>query len=159
MIAVIGEALIDLVPGAGPGQFVAHPGGSPFNVAVGCARLEVPTALFARLSDTAFGRQLRTAAEAEGLDLTHAINAGEPTTLAVVSLDSQARATYDFYVDGTADWQWTTEELSGLATGRGGSFRFAGLVDRAGGFGDSRRPRAACAIRCSSATTPTCARP
>jgi len=115
MIAVIGEALIDLVPGAGPGQFVAHPGGSPFNVAVGCARLNQPTLLLARLSDTAFGRLLRSAAEAEGIDLTRAINADEPTTLAVVSLDSQARAAYDFYVDGTADWQWTTDELSGVA--------------------------------------------
>jgi fructokinase len=113
-IAVIGEALIDLVPGTGPGQFVAHPGGSPYNVAIALARLDQPTALFARLADNAFGRLLRSHAVAEGIELTFAPAATEPTTLAVVSLDDQARADYDFYLDGTADWQWTTAELSAL---------------------------------------------
>jgi fructokinase len=113
-VCVIGEALIDLVPGAGPGQFVAHPGGSPYNVAIGLARLGQPTALFARLADNAFGRLLRSHAVAEGIDLAFAPAATEPTTLAVVSLDDQARAQYDFYLDGTADWQWTTTELAAL---------------------------------------------
>lgn len=114
-IAVIGEALIDLVPGPGAGQFVAHRGGSPYNVAIGLARLGQPTALFARLPDNSFGRLLREGAAAEGIDLRYAPVATEPTTLAVVSLDEQARASYDFYVNGTADWQWTTSELTSLA--------------------------------------------
>jgi hypothetical protein len=36
---VIGEALIGPVPHGGPDSFQARPGGSPFNVAVGLARL------------------------------------------------------------------------------------------------------------------------
>jgi fructokinase len=114
-IAVIGEALIDLVPGSSAGQFVAHRGGSPYNVAIGLARLGQPTALFARLPDNSFGRLLRDGAAAEGIDLRYAPLATEPTTLAVVSLDDQARASYDFYVNGTADWQWTTSELTTVA--------------------------------------------
>ncbi len=38
-VTVIGEALIDLVPGDSPLEFSATPGGSPYNVAIGLARL------------------------------------------------------------------------------------------------------------------------
>jgi fructokinase len=111
LLTVIGEALVDLVPSGGPGQYRARPGGSPFNVAVGLARLGNRTALMARLADNAFGRMLRDGAAGEGIDLGAAARATEPTTLAVVSVDGAARVTYDFYLDGTADWQWTPAEL------------------------------------------------
>ena len=109
-ITVIGEAIIDLLPAGPPRTFQAVPGGSPYNVAVGLARLGHHATLMARLAETAFGRILRDHAEAEGVDLHAAPRAAEPSTLAVVSLDAAARASYDFYMDGTADWQWTAEE-------------------------------------------------
>lgn len=112
LATVIGEALIDLVPGREPGEYRARPGGSPFNVAIGLARLGHRAALMARLGDNAFGRQLREYAAAEGVDLAAATHATEPTTLAVVSLDAEGRAGYDFYLEGTADWQWTDAELA-----------------------------------------------
>jgi fructokinase len=118
-VAVIGEALIDLVPGDSAGEFRARTGGSPFNVAVGLARLGQPTSLMARLADNAFGRLLRAHARAEGIDVSRAPLATEPTTLAVVSLDSDAQATYDFYLEGTADWQWTDQEMDQLPTDSG----------------------------------------
>jgi fructokinase len=108
---VIGEALIDLVPHGRAGDYRAHAGGSPFNVAVGLARLGNRTALMARLAENGFGRILRDAASAEGIDLTAAAAATELTTLAAVSVDDATRVTYDFYLDGTADWQWTVSEL------------------------------------------------
>jgi len=111
-ITVIGEALIDLVPGDQPRSFYAVPGGSPYNVAVGLARLGQRAILMARLSGTAFGRMLRDHALAEGLDLAAAPHAAEPATLAVVGLDARGQASYDFYVEGTADWQWTDRETS-----------------------------------------------
>ena len=109
-VTVIGEALIDLVPGDSPLEFTATPGGSPYNVAIGLARLGQDTTLMARLADNAFGRILRGRAVAEGIDLSASAQAEEPTTLAVVSLDTEGQAAYDFYFDGTADWQWTAEE-------------------------------------------------
>lgn len=112
LLTVIGEALIDLVPGSAPGDYQARPGGSPFNVAIGLARLGHRTALMARLADNAFGRLLREHAAAEGVDLAAAPHATEPTTLAVVSLDADGHAGYDFYLEGTADWQWTDAELA-----------------------------------------------
>jgi fructokinase len=109
VVTVIGEALIDLVPAA-DGHFAARPGGSPFNVAIGLARLGQRTALMARLADNAFGRILRERAAAEGIGLDAAPLATEPTTLAVVTLDELGRAGYDVYVTGTSDWQWTAAE-------------------------------------------------
>lgn len=64
-ITVIGEAIIDLVPGAQPQTYHAAPGGSPYNVAVGLARLGHHTTLMARLADNAFGRPLRSARPGE----------------------------------------------------------------------------------------------
>jgi fructokinase len=117
MVCVIGEALIDLVmdpasaASPGPKTYLAHPGGSPFNVAIGLARLGRPAQLLARLSGDAFGRQLRAHAEANGVDLSVAVDAPEPSTVAVVSLDAHRNAGYDFYRTGTADWQWSSAEL------------------------------------------------
>src|SRR5580700_4369560 len=109
-VTVIGEAIVDLVPGGQPRTFQAVPGGSPYNVAIGLARLGHRATLMARLAATAFGRILRGPAQAQGIDLRAAPTAAVPATLAVVSLDAQARASYDFYLNGTADWQWTAEE-------------------------------------------------
>ncbi len=115
-VTVVGEALIDLVPSGGPLTFKAKEGGSPLNVAVGLARLGVRTSLMARLGDNVFGRVLRRYLESESVDLSASPTASEPTTLAVVSLDEAGNAMYDFYTDGTADWQWSLEELDLVPT-------------------------------------------
>jgi fructokinase len=116
-VTVIGEAVVDLIPVGPPRTFQAVPGGSPYNVAVGLARLGHDATLMARLADTAFGRILRDHARSEGIDLRAAPRAAEQSTLAVVSLDASARASYDFYLEGTADWQWTAEETGRLPEG------------------------------------------
>ncbi|NEE01671.1 carbohydrate kinase family protein [Phytoactinopolyspora halotolerans] len=109
-IVVAGEALIDLVAEPG-GVYRPVPGGSPANVAVGLARLGARTQLLARLGSGAFGRLIREHLEDNRVGLDHAIDADEPATLAVVSLDAAGHATYDFYAEGTADWQWSPDEL------------------------------------------------
>ncbi|RUL92407.1 carbohydrate kinase [Verrucosispora sp. FIM060022] len=118
MVTVLGEAVVDLVQGP-DGRFTAHPGGSPLNVAVGLARLGVPATLLARFSTSRFGRILRAHADANGVDLRQAVDTDDPATLAIASLDDDGVATYDFYVDGTADWQWRDDELSPALTSRG----------------------------------------
>jgi fructokinase len=111
---VIGEALVDLVPDGATGGQRAIPGGSPFNVAVGLARLGNRTSLMARFADDRYGRLLRDAAAAEGIDLCAAPRAAERASVAVASVDVDARATYEFDMEGTADWQWTAAELREL---------------------------------------------
>ncbi|HEX7187604.1 MAG TPA: carbohydrate kinase [Actinomycetes bacterium] len=113
VVAVAGEAITDLVPAGSDGLFRAAPGGSPANVAVGLARLGVPVRMLARLSSDVFGRRLRRHLEDNGVDLTRAVVAAQPSSLAIVVLAADGSAEYDFRVDGTADWQWTDGELEG----------------------------------------------
>lgn len=112
IVAVAGEALVDLVPAPVAGYFEMAPGGSPANVAVGLARLGVPTRLLARLSADPLGRRVREHLDRNGVALTHTVAATEPTSLAIVSVGPDGGADYDFRVAGTADWQWTRGELA-----------------------------------------------
>jgi fructokinase len=115
VITVIGEALVDLVPDRATGERRAIPGGSPFNVAVGLARLGNRTSLMARFADDDYGRLLRSTAAAEGIDLSSAPRAAERSSVATASVGDSGGATYEFDMDGTADWQWTAAELHELS--------------------------------------------
>ncbi len=110
MIVVCGETLIDLVP-AGDGLWRALPGGSPANTAVALARLATSTAMLARISRDGFGAALRERLTDNAVDLRYVVAADEPSTLAVVSFDAGGVASYGFYLNGTADWQWQRAEL------------------------------------------------
>ena len=117
VVAVAGEVIMDMVPAGGPDTFRAAPGGSPANVAVGLARLDVPVQLLARLSGDVLGRRLRAHLASNGVDLSHAVDATEPSSLAIVVLADDGSADYDFRVDGTADWQWTDAEVADAVDG------------------------------------------
>lgn len=117
MFTVIGEALLDLVQPTPGGSYDPRPGGGPLNIAVGLQRLGHPTELMARLSRGSLGQLVRRYAEQNGLGLAHAAETDELATLAFATLDQQGRATYEFYVEGTADWGWTAAELSALPAG------------------------------------------
>jgi fructokinase len=112
VVAVAGEALVDFVPAGADGVFRAAPGGSPANVAVGLARQEVPTRLLARIADDLLGHRLRAHLDGNGVDLSFAVRAAEPTSLAIVAVGRDGVVEYDFRVDGTADWQWADYELT-----------------------------------------------
>lgn len=116
-VAVAGEVITDLVPAGADGVFRAAPGGSPANVAVGLARLGVPTRMLARLSEDVLGRRLRAHLQGNGVDLARAVAAAEPSSLAIVALGPDGSADYDFRVDGAADWQWHDDELAGALDG------------------------------------------
>jgi fructokinase len=111
-IAVIGEALIDLVELGDDDPRLARPGGSPYNVALGLARLGQRTAFVGRISRDPLGVVLRNHALRSGVDLSPSVAADEPSTVAMVELDAAGRAQYRFGVRGTADFQWTAAELA-----------------------------------------------
>lgn len=105
MIVVAGEALIDLVP-QGTGALVnLKPalGGGPYNTAVALGRLGSPTAFCSRVSRDAFGEALLDGLRRAGVDVSDVQRGGEPTTLAVATVDDSGSAAYSFYVEGTAD--------------------------------------------------------
>jgi fructokinase len=113
MLTALGEAIIDLVA-EGDRRFIAHPGGSPLNVAVGLGRLGQPVSLAARLSGDPFGQLFRAHLADSGVDPRHIVDASEPSTLSVATLDAEGVARYDFWTGGTADWQWTGAELAAV---------------------------------------------
>ncbi len=106
-IASAGEALVDLIEG-GSGNSgdsdepTARPGGSPFNVAVGLARLGLDTSFAGRLSTDAHGRLLHDRLAAEGIGESLLQWGPEPTAVAVVGRVGD-EAVYDFRWTGTAD--------------------------------------------------------
>jgi fructokinase len=112
MIVVIGEALIDLIESkAQSGSYQAVVGGANANVAIALARAGTPQQLLARISSDAFGQKIRTRLESNGVGLDYAIKAPEATSLAIASIGPSGGAKYSFYVEGTADWNFTEKEL------------------------------------------------
>ncbi len=101
MITVAGEALVDLI--ADPaGHLDPRLGGGPFNVVRAVARLGLPAAFLGRLSADRFGRLLRAELDRHGVLAAGPPAADEPTTLAVVDVDSSGVPGYRFYLAGTA---------------------------------------------------------
>jgi fructokinase len=101
VVLVVGEALVDVVVPHGPdaGQVVRRPGGSPMNVAVGLARLEVPTRLVTRLGDDDDGRLVREHLAASHVHLAPGtVDPDASTGVATAYLDEDGVATYDFQV-------------------------------------------------------------
>ncbi|MCL6731312.1 carbohydrate kinase family protein [Streptomyces neyagawaensis] len=115
-ITVLGECVADAFtePAHAPDELALRvlPGGGPANTAVALARLGTPARFLARLSGDVFGRLFRGHLEASGVDLSYAVAAAEPSTLAVAELDATGQAAFSFHAQNTADWQWTSEELA-----------------------------------------------
>jgi fructokinase len=98
MFVVVGEALVDLVGQRGGRTLVAHPGGSPANVALGLARLGDPVTLMTRLGRDAFGEMISAHLQASGVRVAGGPGEGTSTSLAVATL-AAGIATYDFRID------------------------------------------------------------
>jgi fructokinase len=143
-VLVVGEVLVDLLSGrsTGPGAMSldARFGGSPANVAVGLARLEVPVRFGGRLARAGYGPWLRRHLEEEGVDLQASVVADEACTLAVVAVDSQGLGSYTFYGRDTADWAWRPDELPDPAS-------LAGWTVHTGSLATALMPGAAVLVR------------
>jgi len=95
-VLVVGEALVDIVVPR-EGERTSAVGGSPLNVAVGLARLDVPAVLVTRVGDDEHGRRVVQHVEASGAEITPgSVVAGSSTTTATAHLDDGGAARYDF---------------------------------------------------------------
>jgi fructokinase len=119
VILVAGEALVDLTPAAcGDGSgYRPHPGGSPYNVAIGLGRLDVPVAFLGRLSTDSFGRLLRDHLVDSQVSLDYVVDAEDATTLAFVHLREDEEPEYAFYTEGTAGRVLLPEHLPVIPEG------------------------------------------
>lgn len=113
MFLVCGEALWDLFASEGEGglAFDARIGGSPFNVAVGLARLDQEVALLAGMSVDPLGRRLAAALTREGVQTRYLIDSDRPSTLSVVDVDADGSPAYAFYGHDAADRAVRIEDL------------------------------------------------
>lgn len=109
MILVSGEALIDLIPDpVVEARYDAARGGSPYNVAIGLARLGAPVSFISRLSADANGEALAAALVADGVDLSLIARDPRPSMLAFIMRGTaKTGSRYAFYLDATAfDGPW-----------------------------------------------------
>jgi fructokinase len=116
MILCCGDALIDMLPRHVPGEgeaFLPVAGGAVANTARAIARLGASAGLFSGLSTDFFGNILRDRLGADGVDLTYAVVADRPQTLAFVRLDA-GQARYAFYDENTAVRMLTDADLPDL---------------------------------------------
>ena len=114
-IVVVGEALIDLIQQS-DGSYQAKTGGAPANVSIALARLGTDVTFIARMSNDAFGVKLYDWLAPEPINLSHLIRTDDPTTLAVATLDDDGKASYSFYINGTADWGLSERDLTDILT-------------------------------------------
>jgi len=135
MILISGEALIDLIPD--PTQASAYDavlGGSPYNVAIGLARLGSPTGFISRISNDGNGEALAAALAENGVDLSFIVRDARPTVLAFVMRGTaKTGSRYSFYLDGTAydgPWPFPKQWPKGAQHLHVGSFS---AVERHGG--------------------------
>lgn len=111
MITVCGELVADLIEQP-DGLLRPVPGGSPANTALACARLGASVQFLGRFGPDVFGVRARDRLASNGVGLDGSIAADEPSTLAVATTDAAGHARYAFWTCGTADWQWTEDELA-----------------------------------------------
>ncbi len=117
---VCGETLIDLVqaPNEKSSSFsstwLALSAGGPMNSAVALGKLGNDTHFLGRLSNDAFGLQLRQHIFAANVKLDLATESSQATSIAVVSLDAEGVASYTFHFNNTANFGWQIDDLPKL---------------------------------------------
>jgi fructokinase len=109
-IWVCGEVLIDLIPGA-DGVRVAHVGGGPANTAKALARLGHDVQFIDGISTDEYGVAARKELLDDEVKLDLALTSEKQTCLAIVSLDANGGASYEFKIDGTATFDFNLNWL------------------------------------------------
>lgn len=109
-IWVCGEVLIDLIPD-GSGERVAHVGGGPANTAKALARLGHEVYFIDGISSDKYGQMSRQELLDDEVKLDLALSSDKPTCLAIVSLNENGGASYEFEIDGTATFDFSASWL------------------------------------------------
>jgi fructokinase len=114
MYLVCGEALFDVFmeqQQLDSIQMNARVGGSPFNVAIGLARLGQASALLTGVSTDVLGNQLANMLQSESVSTDYLLRSGRRTTLSLINLKPDGQPEYVFYGLGSADCSITEADL------------------------------------------------
>ena len=106
---VVGEVLIDLIPNAD--QYLAIVGGGPANTAKALAKLGVKTHFIDGISNDEYGQIAKAEILSANVLLDYAQYSSKPTCTAKVTLSSSGSASYEFVIENTATFDFSTSWL------------------------------------------------
>ncbi len=102
---VCGEVLIDLIPDGTERKAVI--GGGPANTAKALAKLGISNQFIDGISTDKYGQMALKQLHKYGVLLDFVKFSDKPTCLAIVSLNSQGGASYEFVIEGTATFDFS----------------------------------------------------
>ena len=106
---VCGEVLIDLIPDGTERKAVV--GGGPANTAKALAKLGIDAQFIDGISTDKYGQISLKQLHKDGVLLDFVKFSDEPTCLAIVSLNKQKAASYEFIIEGTATFDFSASWL------------------------------------------------
>ena len=106
---VCGEVLIDLIPDGTERKAVV--GGGPANTAKALAKLGIVTQFIDGISTDKYGQMALKQLHKDGVLLDFVEFSEKPTCLAIVSLNKEGGASYEFVIDGTATFDFSVSWL------------------------------------------------
>ncbi|MBE0586602.1 MAG: carbohydrate kinase [Hydrogenophaga sp.] len=110
-VATAGEALIDMITES-DGRLRPCAGGAVYNLTRALGLQGVGTLYLNPLSQDRFGRLMADAIHEARVTLARETPVHEPTSLALVGLDAEGKASYSFYRDGVADRQVNAADMT-----------------------------------------------
>jgi fructokinase len=111
---VCGEVLIDLIPDGTERKAVV--GGGPANTAKALSKLGISTQFIDGISSDMYGQMALKQLHNDGVLLDFVKFSDKPTCLAIVSLSNQGGASYEFVIEDTATFDFSSSWLLHIGT-------------------------------------------
>jgi len=106
---VAGEILIDLIPADLDRKPIV--GGGPANTAKALSKIGIDTQFIDGISTDEYGQMAKNDLVNAGVKLDYVMYSDKPTCLAIVSLSDSGSATYEFVIENTATFDFTSTWL------------------------------------------------
>jgi len=106
---VAGEVLIDLIPDGSDRKPIV--GGGPANTAKALVKIGIDTQFIDGISTDDYGQMAKNELMASGVKLEYVKYSDKPTCLAIVSLSDSGSASYEFVIENTITFDFTSNWL------------------------------------------------
>ena len=106
---VTGEVLIDLIPEGSERKPIV--GGGPANTAKALAKLGIEAQFIDGISSDKYGQMAKDELVASSVKFDYVKYSDKPTCLAIVSLSDSGSASYEFVIENTATFDFTSDWL------------------------------------------------
>jgi fructokinase len=106
---VTGEVLIDLIPEGSERKPIV--GGGPANTAKALSKLGIDAQFIDGISTDDYGQMAKNELVASGVKLDYVKFSDKPTCLSIVSLSDSGSASYEFIIENTATFDFTSDWL------------------------------------------------